>query len=93
MTFRNPRRAAWPEVEFVIGSPPFIAGKDMRVELGDGYAEAAWAIRPDVPVGADFVMHFWDEAARRLTAKTASSGRQLNPFRRFGFITTNSITQ
>ena len=93
MTFRNPRRASWPEVEFVIGNPPFIGGKDMRAELGDGYAEAAWAARPEVPGGADFVMHFWDEAARRLTAKTATGGRRLNPLRRFGFITTNSITQ
>ena len=93
MTYRNPRRASWPEVEFVIGNPPFIGGKDMRAELGDGYAEAAWAARPNVPGGADFVMHFWDEAARRLTAKTATGGRRLNPLRRFGFITTNSITQ
>ena len=48
--------------------------------------------RPDVPGGADFVMHFWDEAARRLTAKPAKKG-SANPLRRFGFITTNSITQ
>ena len=37
-------------------------------------------------------MHFWDEAARRLTAKPARKGSP-NPLRRFGFITTNSITQ
>ena len=87
----NPRRAPWPEAEFIIGNPPFIGGKDMRAELGDGYAEAAWTARPDMPGGADFVMHFWDEAARRLTARGTRA--QPNPTRAFGFITTNSITQ
>lgn len=89
--FINPRRAPWPEAEFIIGNPPFIGGKDMRAELGDGYAEAAWKARPDIPGGADFVMHFWDEAARRLAAKGTKA--RPNPTRRFGFITTNSITQ
>nr|WP_201258403.1 class I SAM-dependent DNA methyltransferase [Sphingopyxis macrogoltabida] len=87
----NPRRAVWPDAEFIVGNPPFIGGKDMRAELGDGYAEACWAVRRDVPGGADFVMHFWDEAARHLTAKPAKG--KANPLRRFGFITTNSITQ
>ena len=39
--YENPRRADWPEAEFVVGNPPFIGGKDMRAELGGGYAEAA----------------------------------------------------
>lgn len=90
--YGKPRRAEWPAAEFVVGNPPFIGGKDMRAELGDGYAEACWRVRPDVPGGADFVMHFWDEAARHLTAKPAKKG-SANPLRRFGFITTNSITQ
>lgn len=90
--YLKPRRADWPPAEFIVGNPPFIGGKDMRAELGDGYAEACWQARPEVPGGADFVMHFWDEAARRLTAKPAKKGEP-NPLRRFGFITTNSITQ
>ncbi|WP_456667708.1 class I SAM-dependent DNA methyltransferase [Bradyrhizobium sp. USDA 3240] len=87
----NPKRAPWPEVEFIVGNPPFIGGKDMRAELGDGYAEACWAARTHLPGGADFVMHFWDEAAARLLRKPLKG--QTNPLRRFGFITTNSITQ
>ena len=85
----NPRRAEWPQVEFIVGNPPFIGGKDMRAELGDGYAEAAWKVRKDVPGGADFVMHFWDEAATRLLAKPPKGAKGENPLRRFGFITTN----
>lgn len=87
----NPRRADWPRAEFIVGNPPFIGGKDMRTELGDGYAEACWKVRPEVPGGADLVMHFWDEAARRLAAKPPKG--KINSLRRFGFITTNSITQ
>jgi hypothetical protein len=90
-TYVNPKRAPWPEAEFIVGNPPFIGGKDMRAELGDGYAEACWKARPHLPGGADFVMHFWDEAAERLLRKPTKG--QQNPLRRFGFITTNSITQ
>ena len=89
--YENPRRADWPEAEFIVGNPPFIGGKDMRTELGDGYAEAAWKARPTIPGNADFVMHFWDEAATRLLRKPAKG--EANPLRRFGFITTNSVTQ
>ena len=84
--YTKPRRADWPEAEFIVGNPPFVGGKDLRDEMGSGYAEALWAARPEVPGGADIVMHWWDEAARRLS-------RPGSPLRRFGFITTNSATQ
>ncbi|MCB2099697.1 MAG: class I SAM-dependent DNA methyltransferase [Rhodobacterales bacterium] len=90
-TYVNPRPAAWPEVEFIVGNPPFIGGKGMRAELGDGYADACWKVRSKISGGADFVMHFWDMAATLLLAKGIKA--KPNPLRRFGFITTNSITQ
>ncbi|MBI5330899.1 MAG: hypothetical protein HZB71_09830 [Betaproteobacteria bacterium] len=43
--YRNPRPAAWPEADFVVGNPPFIGAGPMRAALGDGYVEAlrgAW---------------------------------------------------
>ncbi|MCQ8783112.1 class I SAM-dependent DNA methyltransferase [Mangrovibrevibacter kandeliae] len=92
--YRNPRAAEWPQADFIVGNPPFIGGKDMRAELGDGYAEAAWKARPHMPGGADFVMHFWDQAAQYLREGWKPSGKGKPHFpRRFGFITTNSITQ
>ena len=90
--YNNPRPAAWPVAEFIVGNPPFIGGKDMRAEFGDGYAEACWKARPKIPRAADYVMHFWDEAAARLLRKPKRKGAT-NPLRRFGFITTNSVTQ
>lgn len=57
--YANPRRAEWPEADYIVGNPPFIGASRMRDLLGDGYTEAlrgAWA--GDVPESADFVM-FW----------------------------------
>ena len=79
----RPRAAKWPNADFIVGNPPFIGGKDVRDKLGDGYFEALFATT-DVPESADFVMHWWDKAATAL--RKAGT-------RRFGFVTTNSITQ
>ena len=84
--YPNPRRPSWPEAEFIIGNPPFVAGKDIRSELGDAYAEALWAAHPEMNDSADLVMYWWDRAADLLTRK----GSRL---RRFGLVTTNSIAQ
>ena len=82
----NPMAPDWPEADFIVGNPPFIGGKDIRRQLGGDYAEALWKANPRVPKSADFVMQWWDRAAHALVA----SGTRL---KRFGFVTTNSITQ
>lgn len=84
--FEKPLMAEWPEVDFIVGNPPFIGGKDLRDRLGGDYAEAMWAANPRVPKSADFVMQWWDRAAHALVAEGS-------PLLRFGFVTTNSITQ
>ena len=87
-TYPNPRRPDWPAAEFIVGNPPFIGGKDLRARLpgGDAEAEALWAAHPKMNDSADFVMYWWDHAAELLTRK----GTVL---RRFGLVTTNSISQ
>ena len=80
----NPRQTKWPKADFIIGNPPFIGNKRMRARLGDGYTEAVRQAYSDTPETVDFVMYWWATAA----AKLGISGA-----RRFGFITTNSITQ
>lgn len=82
----NPRRPDWPEAEFIVGNPPFIGGKDLRAKLGGVYAEALWAAHPQMNESADLVMYWWDHAAELLTQPDTR-------LRRFGFVTTNSITQ
>ena len=85
-TYPNPRQPDWPEAEFIVGNPPFVGGKDIRSRMGGGYTEALWAAHAAMNDSADFVMYWWDRAATLLTAKGAV-------LRRFGFVTTNSITQ
>ncbi|HEX7480624.1 MAG TPA: DNA methyltransferase, partial [Polyangiales bacterium] len=80
----NPRKAEWPKAEFVVGNPPYIGNKRMRLALGDGYVEALRAAHDDVPETSDLVMYWWNHAAHLARAQK---------IRRFGFITTNSITQ
>ena len=78
------KQAKWPEADFVVGNPPFIGGKDIRAWHGDGYALALRGAYDEVPESADFVMYWWQRAAG-----LARAGK----LRRFGFVTTNSITQ
>ena len=85
-TYPNPRRPEWPQADFIVGNPPFIGGKDLRSRMAPGYAEALWKAHPQMNESADFVMYWWDRAAEILR-------RKKSPLRRFGFVTTNSISQ
>ncbi|HSO81176.1 class I SAM-dependent DNA methyltransferase [Thiocapsa sp.] len=80
----DPRRATWPEADFVVGNPPFIGTGNMRRALGDGYVDALRGAWHQVPESADLVMYWWEQAA-----ELARTGK----LRRFGLITTNSLRQ
>lgn len=81
----NPKAAAWPEANYIVGNPPFVGNKRMREILGDGYTETLrQAYNGVVSDSVDFVMYWWQKAAELLKA---------HKIERFGFITTNSITQ
>ncbi len=82
----SPGRPEWPPADFIVGNPPFIGGKDIRARLGEGYAKALWTAHPHMNESADFVMYWWDQTAELLTR----TGTML---RRFGLVTTNSISQ
>jgi hypothetical protein len=80
----NPRKAAWPEADFVVGNPPYIGLRRLRASVGEGYVDALRSAHGGIPESADLVMYWWQVAAD-LVAKGAIS--------RFGFITSNSIKQ
>ena len=82
--YDDPAPADWPAADFIVGNPPFVGNKVMREALGDGYTEALRTAWPDVSKTADLVMYWWDKAASMVRAGHC---------RRFGLITTNSITQ
>ena len=84
--YPNARRPDWPTAEFIVGNPPFIGGAMLRSRMMPGYAEALWKAHKDMNESADFVMYWWERAAELLTRKKTRLGR-------FGFVTTNSISQ
>ena len=84
LAYPNVRRPDWPEADYIVANPPFIGGKDIRANLGDDGTQALWRVHPHINESADYVMYWWDRAAD-LVAKGHA--------KRFGFVTTNSITQ
>ena len=60
----NPKEPEWPEVDFIVGNPPFLGGKLMRGILGDEYVDSLfshWRCR--VKPEADLCC-YWFEKAR-----------------------------
>ncbi|MBC15032.1 MAG: SAM-dependent methyltransferase [Rhodothermaceae bacterium] len=78
-------RAAWPEADFIVGNPPFVGkGQPMRESLGQEALDRLAAAYPEVPGSVDLVMYWWARSAEAVRARRV---------RRFGLITTSSITQ
>jgi len=84
--YPNPRRPKWPDADYIVGNPPFVGGKDIRARMGSSYAEALWKAHGHMNESADFVMYWWDRSAEILL-------KPKSRLKRFGFVTTNSISQ
>ncbi|HRA32494.1 MAG TPA: hypothetical protein PL172_11300, partial [Thermomicrobiales bacterium] len=79
----QPREAAWPAADVIIGNPPFLGGKRLRAELGDEYVDDLFTVYVgEVPREADLVCYFFEKARQQITA-----GRT----QRAGLLATNSI--
>ncbi|MBN8510484.1 MAG: class I SAM-dependent DNA methyltransferase [Burkholderiales bacterium] len=77
--------AEWPEVDVVVGNPPFLGDKRMRAELGDAYTGALRRVYADrVPGGADLVCYWFEKARRQIELKRLTAA---------GLVATNSIRQ
>lgn len=73
--------AAWPEVDAIIGNPPFLGDRKIATELGAEYTERlrkVFAIEGSV----DFVCYWFDKAATAIESKAST---------RVGLVSTNSI--
>jgi hypothetical protein len=80
----NPRAAAWPKADFIVGNPPFIGSKRMRSVLGDEYVDALQAAIPAIPDATDLVLRWWHLAANLVARKSV---------RAMGLVGSNSIQQ
>jgi hypothetical protein len=83
-TYSNPRPAPWPKADFIVGNPPFHGARTIRGSVDSEYVETVRLVYPQYPANIDFVMYWWGIAAAHL---------QLGEIRRFGFITSKSISQ
>ncbi len=81
----QPAEPPWPEVEVIIGNPPFLGSKRLRGELGDPYFDALQALYGQrVAASMDLVTYWFERARVALTDKKVH---------RVGFLATNSIRQ
>ena len=60
----QPTEPEWPEVDVIVGNPPFLGDKKMRSELGNTYVESLRKLYTGrIPGGADLVT-YWFERSR-----------------------------
>ena len=73
----------WPEVDVVIGNPPFLGGKLLITHLGEDYVSRIFATYAGrVPAEADLVCYWFEKAGRQIASGKAQ---------RAGLVATNSI--
>ena len=78
-----PIPATWPEAEFIVGNPPFLGTKLMRLSLGDEYVDGVFAAWEGAVVRESDLACYWHEQARRQIEAGEAS--------RAGLLATNSI--
>ncbi|SEM35810.1 Type II restriction/modification system, DNA methylase subunit YeeA [Syntrophus gentianae] len=77
--------AEWPQVDVIVGNPPFLGDKMMRGELGDTYVEAVRkCYKGRVPGGADLVTYWFEKARAQIEEGLTEAA---------GLVATNSIRQ
>jgi hypothetical protein len=72
----------WVKADAIIGNPPFLGGKHMRINLSDEYIDRVFARFPDVKDSVDFCAYWFRLAHDRIGEKG-----------RAGLVGTNSISQ
>ncbi|MFN9620941.1 MAG: DNA methyltransferase [Synechococcaceae cyanobacterium] len=70
----------WPAADAIVGNPPFLGGKHLRLNLGDAYCDRVFARFADVRDSVDFCS-YWFRLAHDA----------LGPEGRAGLVATNSI--
>ena len=72
----NPVEPEWPEVDCIIGNPPFLGGNKVRKELGDEYVEDLFRLYSErVPPFADLVCYWFEKARAQIqSAKCKRAG-------------------
>jgi len=81
----KPVEPAWPEVDVIVGNPPFLGSKRIRSELGDEYLQDLWKLYAGrAQRGSDLVTYWFEKACSLLTNRAEL---------RVGLLATNTIRQ
>ncbi|MFM6836718.1 MAG: class I SAM-dependent DNA methyltransferase, partial [Dolichospermum sp.] len=72
----------WVKADAIIGNPPFLGGKNMRLNLGDKYIDRIFKHFPKVKDSVDFCAYWFRLAHDKIDEKG-----------RVGLVATNSISQ
>ncbi|MEB3295569.1 MAG: DNA methyltransferase [Synechococcales bacterium] len=72
----------WPRADAIVGNPPFLGGKHLRLNLGDSYIDRVFQRFPAVQDSVDFCA-YWFRLAHDHLSETG----------RAGLVATNSISQ
>jgi hypothetical protein len=56
----------WPEVDAIVGNPPFLGGTKIRADLGDDYLQRLLSQFPEVPGRTDLCAYWFRRAHDRL---------------------------
>ncbi len=72
----------WQKADAIIGNPPFLGGKHLRIALGDEYIDKVFKRFPDVKDSVDFCAYWFRLAHKHIDEKG-----------RVGLVATNSISQ
>ncbi len=78
----KPVEPEWPAVDVIVSNPPFLGGKKLRAELGDGYIDRLYALWPQMHGESDLVAYWFEKARQHMEA---------GKVRRVGLLATNSI--
>ncbi|MFH1792608.1 MAG: DNA methyltransferase [Patescibacteria group bacterium] len=72
----KPKDPEWPNVDIIIGNPPFIGDKKMRKELGDDYVnDLHMLFRDKIPGQSDLVCYWFEHARNQIeTGKCKRAG-------------------
>jgi len=81
--YKNPRKAEWPETDFIVGNPPFVGKNRIRITLG---------MHTSMPFDKPILMS-QKRPTRVLLVERGREHVAAGRCARFGLITTNSITQ
>ena len=64
----EPKPAEWPEVDYIVGNPPFLGNKRMRDEMGDDVVERIYKVWGNrVPNGADLCAYWFEKARTQIS--------------------------